>query len=90
MNKAILIIPVVAMLLVSIPSAMARTANGYTDGYNKGRAESLNNHVFGDLCLPASKYCNNYQRGYIIGWVEMHMATGTPFDWKLLSVNTTA
>jgi hypothetical protein len=65
-------------------------SNGFDNGYNKGRVDSLNNHGFGDLCLPASTYCSNYQRGYITGWVEMQMATGTSFDWKLLNANATA
>jgi hypothetical protein len=71
-------------------TVQAHTADGFDYGYNKGRADSLNNHVFGDLCLPVGTYCNNYKRGYMTGWVEMHMATGTPFDWKLLNANTTA
>jgi hypothetical protein len=71
----------------STPSRMAYTADGYTDGYNKGRSDTLNNRSFSDLCLSN---CDNYKRGYITGWVEMHMATGTPFDWKLLNANTTA
>lgn len=71
-------------------TAQAQTGNGFDNGYTKGRADSLDNHVFGDLCLPASTYCSTYQRGYITGWVEMHMATGIPFDWKLLNANATA
>jgi len=35
----------------SIPSGMVHTADGYTDGYNKGRSNTLNNHSFSDLCL---------------------------------------
>jgi hypothetical protein len=91
MNKAILIaIPVVAILLGAIPSAMAYTADSFTDGYNKGKSDTLNNHSFSDLCLSTGTHCDNYKRGYITGWVEMHMATGTPFNWKLLNANATA
>ena len=71
-------------------TVQAQTGNGFDNGYNKGRADSLNDHIFGDLCSPASTYCNNYQMGYITGWVEMHLATGTPFDMKLLNANETA
>lgn len=71
----------------SIP---AHTADGYTDGYNNGRSNTLNNHSFSDLCLSTRVYCDNYQRGYITGWAEMHMASGTPFDMKLLKANETA
>jgi hypothetical protein len=46
MNKSILIIPVVAILLGAIPSAMAYTADAFTDGYNKGRSDTLNNQSF--------------------------------------------
>jgi hypothetical protein len=89
MNKSILIIPVVAILLGAIPSAMAYTADSFTDGYNKGRSDTLNNRSFSDLCLSIT-YCDNYKRGYITGWVEMQMATGTSFDWRLLNANETA
>lgn len=68
---------------------IAHTTDGYTDGYNKGRSDTLNNHSFSDLCLSSGEYCDNYKRGYITGWVEMHGATGEPFDWKLLNANTT-
>ncbi|MGB7956832.1 MAG: hypothetical protein WCF23_22900, partial [Candidatus Nitrosopolaris sp.] len=71
-------------------TVQAHTGDGFDNGYNMGRADSLNNQIFGDLCSPTSTYCNNYQRGYITGWVEMHMATGIPFDWKLLNANATA
>jgi hypothetical protein len=54
MNKSILIIPVVAILLGAIPSAMAYTAYSFTDGYNKGRSDTLNNRSFSDLCSLAS------------------------------------
>lgn len=105
MNKAILlIVPVLTLLTTAatqhqqqqiahatpIKTVQGQTGNGFDNGYNKGRADSLNDHNFGDSCLPASTYCNNYQSGYITGWVEMHMATGTPFDMKLLNANETA
>jgi hypothetical protein len=47
----------------SIPSGMVHIADGYTDVYNKGRSNTLNNHSFND----------DYKSGYLIGWVEMHM-----------------
>jgi hypothetical protein len=70
----------------SIPSGMAYTADSFTAGYNKGRSDTLNNRSFSDLC-SSIRYCDNYKRGYITGWVEMHMTTGTPFDWRLLNAN---
>jgi hypothetical protein len=87
MNKTILIIPVVAILLGAIPSAIAYTADAFTDGYNKGRSDTLNNRYFSDLCLSN---CDNYKIGYITGWVEMHLTTGTSFDWRLLNANETS
>jgi hypothetical protein len=79
MNKAILIIPIIAVLLsiTTSTAVQARAGDGFDSGYNKGKSYTLNNHSFGDLCLSTGTYCDNYKRGYMTGWVEMHMATGT-------------
>jgi hypothetical protein len=71
----------------SIPG---HTADGYIAGYNNGRSNTLNNQSFSELCQSTRVYCDDYKRGYITGWVEMHIASGTQFDMKLLNANETA
>jgi len=69
--------------LLHIPTVMA--LDSYSVGYDKGRSDTLNTHPFSDLC-PFYSTFGNYTRGYITGWVEEHMNTGEPFDWKLVQV----
>jgi hypothetical protein len=84
MNKAILIMPVIAILLGAIPSAMAETNsqrynNGYNDGWYTAQSD-WNNNVYGEYtngnpnqgCTShhTQQYCNGYYEGYSKLWAQ--------------------
>ncbi len=62
MNKAILIIPVIAILLgITVsPLTTAYADTGFNNGYAKGNGQPLN-----DTCLPKGLACDQFQSGYV-------------------------
>jgi hypothetical protein len=95
MNKAILIMPVIAILLgitafTSTTGVQARSGDGFNDGYAKAKYDFANNLAYNDKCSPNSAYCQHYDSGYKTAWIQEHWSTGASYDQKLLTVNKTA
>ena len=103
MNKAILIIPVIAILLgittsTSTTAVQARiyghytmtNSNAYDKGFNQAKHDVANNHAYNNSCTPNGVYCQQYDSGYKTAWIQEHWSTGTPYNMQLLMVNKTA
>jgi hypothetical protein len=83
MTKAILIVPIIAILLgittsLLTTAVLAHTGNGFDNGYAKAKYDFANNHVYNDLCSPKGVYCQQYHVGYETAWIQYHWSTGTP------------
>jgi hypothetical protein len=76
MNKAILIMPIIAILLgitTSMPTTVqAHTGDGFMDGYNRARHDYASNHEYNISCSANSEYCEHYKAGYEIAWNQVH------------------
>jgi len=94
MNKAILIMPVIAILLGITTSTLttavqAHTGNGFDNGYAKAKYDFANNLLYNDSCSPKGVYCQQYHVGYETAWIQYHWNTGMPNNATLLKANKT-
>jgi hypothetical protein len=67
MNKAILLIPVIAILLgiTLSPLTTAYSDTGFNNGYAKGKFDITHGRPLNDTCLPKGLACDQFQSGYI-------------------------
>jgi hypothetical protein len=67
MNKAILIIPVIAILLgITVsPLTTAYADTGFNNGYAKGKFDITHGQPLNDTCLPKGLACDQFQSGYV-------------------------
>ena len=67
MNKAILILPVIAILLGITTSSLttAYADTGFNNGYVKGKFDITHGQPLNDTCLPKGLACGQFQSGYV-------------------------
>lgn len=70
MNKAILIIPVIAILLgITVsPLTTAYADTGFNNGYAGGKFAITHGLPFNDTCLPKGLACDQFKSGYVTSW----------------------
>lgn len=94
MNKAILIIPTIAILL-SITTSTLTTAyadTGFNNGYAKGKFDITHGQPLNDTCLPKGLACDQSQSGYVtaVNQYAYHCKLCVPNNMTSVTVNKTA
>ena len=94
MNKAILIMPVIAILLsiMTSTSTGAYADTGFNNGYAKGEFDITHGQPLNDTCLPKGLACDQFQSGYVtaINQYAYHCKLCVPNTITSVSVNKTA
>jgi hypothetical protein len=93
MNKAILIIPVIAILLgiIASPLTTAYADTGFDNGYAKGKFDITHGQPLNDTCLPKGLACGQFQSGYLtaINQYTYHCNLCVPNHMTSITVNKT-
>jgi hypothetical protein len=91
MNKAILIIPVIAILLgITVsPLTTAYADTGFNNGYAKGKFDITHGQPLNDTCLPKGLACDQFQSGYVtaVNQYAYHCNLYVPNHMTSITVN---